>query len=79
MSGLAAVPDRTLVDRALEFLVGGPRTARELAEQILALPNAPEAVADRLAAALLGADPRVRKLDDGRWAKPRAEDVPALV
>jgi DNA polymerase-3 subunit epsilon len=68
VSGLAAVPDRTLVDRALEFLVGGPRTARELAEQILALPNAPEAVADRLAAALLGADPRVRKLDDGRWA-----------
>ena len=68
MSGLAAVPDRTLVDRALEFLVGGPRSSRDLAQGILGLPNAPEAVADRLAAALLGADPRVRKLDDGRWA-----------
>lgn len=68
MSGLAAVPDRTLVDRALEFLVGGPRSSRELAQGILGMPNAPEAVADRLAAALLGADPRVRKLDDGRWA-----------
>ena len=68
MSGLAAVPDRTLVDRALELLVGGPRSARELAQQVMGLPNAPEAVADRLAAALLGADPRVRKLDDGRWA-----------
>ncbi|HEX7918156.1 MAG TPA: 3'-5' exonuclease, partial [Gemmatimonadales bacterium] len=68
MSGLAAVPDRTLVDRALELLVGGPRSARELAQHVMGMPNAPEAVADRLAAALLGADPRVRKLDDGRWA-----------
>lgn len=68
LSGLAAVPDRTLVDRALELLVGGPRSARELAQLVMGMPNAPEAVADRLAAALLGADPRVRKLDDGRWA-----------
>lgn len=68
MTGLAAVPDRTLVDRALEFLVGGPKSARELAQTILGMPNTPEAVADRLAAALLGSDPRVRKLDDGRWA-----------
>lgn len=68
MTGFAAVPDQTLVDRALEFLVGGPRSARELALGVLGLPNAPEAVADRLAAALLGADPRVRQLEDGRWA-----------
>jgi len=68
VSGLAAVPDRTLVDRALEFLVGGPRSSRELAQGVLGMTNAPDAVADRLAAALLGADPRVRKLDDGRWA-----------
>ena len=68
MTGLAAVPDRTLVDRALELLVGGPRTARELARDVMGMPNAPEVVADRLAAALLGADPRVRKLEDGRWA-----------
>ncbi len=68
MSGLAAVPDRTLVDRALEFLVGGPRTARELAHTVMGLPNAPDVIADRLATALLGADPRVRKLEDGRWA-----------
>lgn len=68
MTGLAAVPDRTLVDRALELLVGGPRSARELAHLILGMPNTPEVIAERLAAALLGADPRVRKLDDGRWA-----------
>jgi DNA polymerase-3 subunit epsilon len=68
VTGLAAVPDRTLVDRALELLVGGPRTARELARDVMGMANAPEVVADRLAAALLGADPRVRKLEDGRWA-----------
>jgi DNA polymerase-3 subunit epsilon len=68
VSGLAAVPDRTLVDRALESLVGGPRSARELAQVVMGMPNAPETVADRLAAALLGADPRVRRLEDGRWA-----------
>ncbi len=68
MTGLAAVPDRTLVDRALELLVGGPRSARELAQLILGMPNTPEVIAERLAAALLGSDPRVRKLDDGRWA-----------
>ena len=68
MTGLAAVPDRTLVDRALELLVGGPRSSRELARDVMGMPNAPEVIADRLTAALLGADPRVRKLDDGRWA-----------
>ncbi|HET7041810.1 MAG TPA: 3'-5' exonuclease, partial [Gemmatimonadales bacterium] len=39
-----------------------------LAQGVLGMPNTPDAVADRLAAALLGSDPRVRKLDDGRWA-----------
>ena len=32
------------------------------------MPNAPRAVADRLAAALLAADPRTSQLPDGRWA-----------
>ncbi|HEU4569195.1 MAG TPA: 3'-5' exonuclease [Gemmatimonadales bacterium] len=68
MTGLAAVPDRTLVDRALEYLAAGPRSAAELARDVLGLPAANAVIADRLAAALLGADPRVRKLDDGRWA-----------
>ncbi len=30
--------------------------------------SAPRAVSERLAVALLGADPRVRQLEDGRWA-----------
>jgi DNA polymerase-3 subunit epsilon len=37
-------------------------------EDVLSLPNAPAAVAERLAVALLGADPRFRRLYDGRWA-----------
>ncbi len=62
------VPSGTLVDRALVLLGAGPRTAQELAVQVLGLPQAPAAVADRLAIALLGADPRVRREVDGRWA-----------
>lgn len=34
---------------------------------MLGLPAAPAAVAERLAVALLGADPRVKRLPDGRW------------
>jgi DNA polymerase-3 subunit epsilon len=39
-----------------------------LAVRVMGLPNAPVAVAERLAAALLGADPRVRQQGDGSWA-----------
>ena len=68
MIGLTAHPSGTLVERALELMQAGPATAGELAVKVLGLPNAPVAVADRLAAALLGADPRVRQQSDGRWA-----------
>jgi DNA polymerase III subunit epsilon len=68
MIGLTAHPAGTLVERALELLVLRPCTAGELAQRVLGLPNAPVAVAERLAAALLGADPRVRQQVDGCWA-----------
>jgi DNA polymerase-3 subunit epsilon len=68
MIGLTAHPAGTLVERALELLQLGPATADELAVKVLGLANAPVAVAERLAAALLGADPRVRQQSDGRWA-----------
>jgi DNA polymerase-3 subunit epsilon len=35
---------------------------------VLGLAGAPTAVADRIAVALLGPDPRVRQLSDGRWS-----------
>jgi DNA polymerase-3 subunit epsilon len=65
--GLAAVPAGTLVDRSLARLAAGPCDSRTLALEVLGLGMAPDAVADRIAVALLGADPRVRRLADGRW------------
>jgi DNA polymerase-3 subunit epsilon len=80
VSGLTAYPDRTLVDRALEQMgATGPLAADTLAREILGLPNAPPIVAERLAVALLGADPRVRQLEDGRWGLvPEASGSPLL-
>ena len=64
---LALRPDSTLVDRALLALGESARPASWLASNVLGLTRAPEIIAERLAAALLGADPRVRRLADGRW------------
>ncbi|HET9513126.1 MAG TPA: 3'-5' exonuclease [Gemmatimonadales bacterium] len=63
-----AFPETTLLDRALAQLAHQPRSADELAREVLGLRNAPSAVASRLAAALLGGDPRAGQLPDGRWA-----------
>jgi DNA polymerase-3 subunit epsilon len=67
VSGLAAVPTGTLADRAIELLTVGPQAAGVLTRQVFGMPRAPDAVAERLTVALLGADPRVRRLSDGRW------------
>lgn len=66
--GLAAHPTSTLVDRALEALTAEARLAEWLAANVLGLNNAPGVVAERLAYALLGADPRVHRQADGRWS-----------
>lgn len=79
MSGLVARPAGTLVDRALTALTESARPADWLALHVLGLPNAPRVVAERLAAALLGADPRVHRLADGRWGlAAAARGVPLL-
>lgn len=65
--GLFSHPASTLVERALLAMAEGARPADWLATNVLGLNNAPNLVAERLAAALLGADPRVRRLADGRW------------
>ena len=44
------------------------RPSSWLARNILGLAQAPELIAERLAAALLGADPRVQRRNDGCWA-----------
>jgi DNA polymerase-3 subunit epsilon len=67
-SFLRAQPDSTLVDRALMALSQESRPARWLAVHVMGLVQAPDLIAERLAVALLGADPRVQRLSDGRWA-----------
>ncbi len=81
MTGLALIPDLTLMERALLRLKNGPAHALELCREVLGLAGAPRAVAERIAVAVMGADPRVRQLPDGRWAvvtdaqgSPRMDD-----
>jgi DNA polymerase-3 subunit epsilon len=67
--GLEAHPATTLAERVVTLLgAGGPQTAGALCSDVLGMPAAPVAVAERLAVALLAADPRVRQLADGRWS-----------
>jgi DNA polymerase-3 subunit epsilon len=77
--GTSAYPDSTLLERVLIQLGNGPRAPSTLCHEIIGLFNAPAAICDRVAYALLGADPRVRLLEDGRWAMvPEAQGSPSL-
>lgn len=79
VTGVSAYPKSTLLERAVEYLTDGPRPPQELAREVFGLKNAPDAVAGRLAVALLGADPRVVQLPDNRWAMvPTGVDSPLL-
>src|SRR5258705_979179 len=66
-AGLTTHPEGTLVDRALQYLTTGPAGSDALTQKVLGIPKAPSVVAERLVAALLGSDPRVGRLGDGRW------------
>ncbi|HEX9692086.1 MAG TPA: 3'-5' exonuclease [Gemmatimonadales bacterium] len=58
-----------MVDRTLAFLGrGGAQDSRTVARDVLGLSPVTDAVAERVVLALLGADPRVRRRYDGRWA-----------
>jgi len=57
----------TLAERALHYLREGPRPPLDIARDVLGLGMANRTVAERLAAALLGADPRFTLDFDGRW------------
>lgn len=79
MIGTSAYPDSTLLERVLAQLRLGPRTPSTLCHDVLGLLGAPAAICDRVAIALLGADPRVRQLEDGRWGMvPEAQGSPLL-
>ncbi len=68
MSGITPIPAGTLAERAILLLQEGPTDANTIAVKVMGLPNAPVPVAERLAIAMLGSDPRVRQTVDGRWA-----------
>lgn len=73
------VPEGTLVDRALTYLAAGPGESVALARDVLGIPHAAPVICERLAVALLGADPRVSRLDDGRWmVVPAGATSPSL-
>ena len=77
--GTTAYPDSTLLERVLAQLRLGPRTPLMLCHEVLGLLGAPAVICDRIAIALLGADPRVRQLVDGRWGLvPEAHGSPLL-
>ena len=79
MIGLSAHPESTLTERVLKVLHFGPATPDALCHDVIGLPGAPSAVCDRVTIALLGADPRVRRLADGRWGLvPEAQGSPML-
>jgi DNA polymerase-3 subunit epsilon len=79
VTGLSAHAEGTLLDRVLDTLRQGPRPAITLCHRVLGLPGAPETVCERIAIALLAADPRVRQLSDGRWGLvPEAQGSPLL-
>jgi DNA polymerase III subunit epsilon len=77
--GTSAYPESTLLERVLGHLRIGPRSASTLCHEILGLFGAPPPICDRVAFALLSADPRVRLLEDGRWSfVPEAQGSPLL-
>jgi DNA polymerase III subunit epsilon len=79
VTGISTHPESTLVERVLELLRDGPSTAATLCPRVLGLAGAPQMVCDRIAVALLGADPRIRQLADGRWGLvPEAQGSPML-
>ena len=65
--GLQARPAGRLVDKALDYLEAGPANSTSLVHDVIGVASASSPIAERLANALLGSDPRVRLRFDARW------------
>jgi DNA polymerase-3 subunit epsilon len=79
VTGLAAHPSSTLVERVHGVLRTGPQPSAMLCREVLGLSQAPLLICDRITVALLGSDPRIRRLTDGRWGLvPEAQGSPLL-
>jgi DNA polymerase-3 subunit epsilon len=60
------------------YLEAGPADAVVLARDILGVVRPRRAIADRLLATLLGSDPRVSRLPDGRWTLAQLAPSPLI-
>ncbi len=79
MIGLSAHPSTTLVERVHGVLRTGPQPSTMLCREVLGLSEAPVVICDRIAVALLGSDPRIRRIPDGRWGLvPEVQGSPLL-
>jgi DNA polymerase III subunit epsilon len=79
MMSLVAHPSSTLVERVHGVLRTGPQPSSMLCREVLGLSEAPLVICDRIAVALLGSDPRIRRLTDGRWGLvPEIQGSPLL-
>ncbi len=79
MTGLAVHPSTTLVERVHGVLRTGPQSSSMLCRDVLGLSEAPLVICDRIAVALLGSDPRIRRIADGRWGLvPEVQGSPLL-
>jgi DNA polymerase-3 subunit epsilon len=65
-----------LTERALALLAVGPAPAAQVVREVCQIPAVQPALADHLAVALLGADPRFFRRVDGSWELARLQ--PAL-
>jgi DNA polymerase-3 subunit epsilon len=91
-SGVEARPAVTLlVERARDFLAGGPADAATLVRRVCQLPGLPDRVAEQVATELLGPHREFTRDADGRWrltavapdpgevgATKRAKDAPSF-
>ena len=62
------MPAASLANRAVSYLEGGPAASTALLRDVLGLARAPRQIADQVARSLVGDDPRVVRIADGRWA-----------
>jgi DNA polymerase-3 subunit epsilon len=67
-AGVQTRPERMLLaERAVDYLRAGPADARSLIASVCQLSALPDAVAEHMAASLLGDHPRFERSLDGRW------------
>ena len=67
------------VERVHGVLRTGPQSSAMLCRDVLGLSEAPTLICDRIAVALLGSEPRIRRIPDGRWGLvPEVQGSPLL-